>query len=508
MSAANIEQEEAPSGRSSRVSSRFSDQAHVGRSRWRSITKYLVDPRRIVHRYFLLTLICLFIPGPYYHDSLLSTYKGPISDVMDLSNKEFSMLFALSSLTGVFCGPAGMVIMRLGRTRMALAASFVCALGSIFVVLGFQWQRFEVMLVGRFAFWIALYVLLLVQTLLVYSLFEGPAMKLALSLLIFACRFGACVGYFLSGPMMRKLGIKGSLWLSVCLVVGAFGAALLFAYLFRGTHTAQAVRPLLGGNRVQAKSFSVGLIRELPRSVACLILALGCLYGTVFPFEVVADDMLQKEFGYSANDAGFILTSIPLVSLASPLISPWLGSAPRQQLGSAATALGVMAGAQVVLSLQRSWSPLLGFALMGFSYAVAVVSLWIALPGLIRAAVPYEAAKEVEGLATGLGYATLAATQFISNYVAGVIKDESSYRMVCIFFSCVAGVGFLCVLAALACFRPAAPGAISRSSSEPPAGEVAGPELGADMAEEPEEPPKVSGEAITRSILQEDYYTS
>jgi len=393
-----------------------------------------------------------------------------------------------------------LVIMRLGRTRVALAAGFVCALGSLFVVLGFEWKLFQVMLAGRMAFWLALYVLLMVQTLLVYSIFEGPAMKLAYSLLVLSCRSGGTVAYFFSGPLEHSLGLRGSLWLSVSLVFLAFAAVLLFAYLFRGTSTAQIVRPFLQGGRAPSKSFSVGLTKEIPRSVVGLLCAIGALYGTVFPFEVVADDMLQKEFGYTPDAAGFLLTAIPMVSLASPLVSRLVGTAPRQQLCSAAVAFAMLAGAQVCLTVQRPWSPILGFGTMGIGYAAGVCALWIALPGLVRATVPADMVKEVEGLATGLSYAMTAAAQFLSNFVVGIIKDESSYRGVCLWLASVAGVGLLCVIASLVYHRPDSPGSISRSSSEP------GP--GAEEPAAADEPPKVSDLAISRSILQEDYYTS
>jgi len=284
---------------------------------------------------------------------------------------------------------------------------------------------------------------------------------------------------------------------------------VLFAYLFRGTTTAQTVRPLLGGARAQAKSFSCKAFADLARSVLGVILAMGSLYGAVFPFEVVADDMLQKDYGYSPDNAGFLLTSVPLVSLASPLVQPWLGSVPGKQLCSGATAFVVMVAAQVVLALQQPWSPMVGFALMGVGYVVAACSLWIVLPGLVRESVPAESAKEVEGLATGLCYAMLATFQFVSNYVAGVIKDDRSYQCVCAWFAALAGAGFLFVLVALGCRRPIASATRSTSSTrEALPREVSGLTPSAAAADEAMDPPKASNVELSSSVLQEDYYIS
>jgi len=59
---------------------------------------------------------------------------------------------------------------------------------------------------------------------------------------------------------------------------------------------------------------------------------------------------------------------------------------------------------------------------MGAGYTVGVCALWITLPSLIRAAVPRESSKQVEGLATGLAYAAVAVCQFTSNLVVGAIN--------------------------------------------------------------------------------------
>lgn len=59
---------------------------------------------------------------------------------------------------------------------------------------------------------------------------------------------------------------------------------------------------------------------------------IAAIWGVVFPFEVIGDDMLQREFGYSANDAGFIIAAAPMVSILSPALVPFLGATLHQKL--------------------------------------------------------------------------------------------------------------------------------------------------------------------------------
>ena len=59
---------------------------------------------------------------------------------------------------------------------------------------------------------------------------------------------------------------------------------------------------------------------------------IAAIWGVVFPFEVIGDDMLQKEFGYSADNAGFIIALAPMISIFSPALAPFLGSSLTQKL--------------------------------------------------------------------------------------------------------------------------------------------------------------------------------
>eukprot|EP00415_Alexandrium_ostenfeldii_P001446 UN1446 len=163
-----------------------------------------------------------------------------------------------------------------------------------------------------------------------------------------------------------------------------------------------------------------------------------------------------------------------------------------------------MGSAQAMMATHATSNPTVAFLLMGIGFALAVCSLWVVLPGLINAVAPAEMAKEIEGVATGMAYATLAAAQFTSNYVVGVIKDSGSYKMVCMWFVVIAGLGLLSLLASMACFSPTIVGVASQSSSDSPVEEQA--DLCVGKEEEGDDDPKVSGEAITACMFQEDYY--
>mmetsp|Transcript_18657 Transcript_18657/g.33692 ORF Transcript_18657/g.33692 Transcript_18657/m.33692 type:complete len:532 (+) Transcript_18657:33-1628(+) len=405
------------------------------------LSKYLVDPRRIVHKYFLLCLICLFIPGPYFHDGLVSTYKAEVMMNLELSNKQFSMLFAFASLTGLCCSPSYIVMAWLGRTRVALGAGLTCAVASLGVTIGFQGRWFGLMLISRVIFWLAVYMLCTVQTVLVYALFRGRELVVAYGLVITFCRLGGVLAYFLSGPLLGLCGgVFGSFMVGVFFVVVAFVATATFACLFRGTSTAQAVRPLLGESR-QVKRVSLELVRTLPVPIVLVAVSVGLMYGVIFPFEANADAMLQDAFGYSANGAGFLLTVAPAISLLSPFLAPVMGEAALTRLRYGIAGHLIVSSGMILLSTEAAWSPAPGFIQTGIGYCVGCCGLWTALPVMIQATVPEEHRSTVEHMMTGLCYAAAALSQFVSNLVVGAILDASSYRLACVWLAFCSALG-------------------------------------------------------------------
>lgn len=443
----------------------------------RHVAKYFVDPRRGLHKYILLTLICLFIPGPYFHDGLLQSFKLSICDTMQLSNAEFASLFVVSSFTGILCAPGSLLISRFGRTRTAITASFLAAIGSSVTTLGFVWKSLAAMWLGRLLFWLGLNVLLMVQTILVYDLFKGRGLSCAMTTIVCSIRLGGSMSYPLSGPMLHQIGVVNSLWFSVALVVGAFISTLLFGYLFRGTATARAVRPMLE-RRAPPSSIEFALVRQIHKIVIVFLSGIAAIWGVVFPFEVIGDDMLQREFGYSADNAGFIIAAAPMVSILSPALVPFLGSTLHQKLR--AFRLGLLTLMLAFLMIGAFQLAIFGVVLVGCGYAVAVSASYSCLPLVIAASAPQDTKnhKKFEKLAVGLNMAGSGFSMIVSNLTIGVIKDNASYRWACLFLACMAACGVVSVSwVRCRCPEPCIPSEPSREMEETQSTETETPNL-------------------------------
>ncbi|KAF4661477.1 Major facilitator super domain-containing protein 1 [Perkinsus olseni] len=435
------------------------------RSFWTSCLKYVVDPRRIFHRCLLHLLICLYIPGAYFADSVLAAYKTQILEYLRIDHERFALLFSLPSLTGVLCGPFGVMVAKYGSTKSALSAATLTCVGSALVVVGLQNRAYSVVLFGRVVFWTFLYILCVVQTVLCYRLFSGSALVAAYGLIIVACRTGGLMGSAFnavllswyqgdvvkatkttSGPESTDLRLTPTLkyprefdlasvtcmlvvdmsLISFSSALAAVGlvCAIAFAVLYKGTRTARLVWPLLSRRDVATSELSTFnatqrySLKTLPALYWVLWLALGLLYAAIFPFETIAVDYYVGDWGMTQQRAGMILSTCPFWSLLSPLFSIVLTSIKRKTrtllLAFTFITIGLVGQA-----MRLTASPLGFMILTGWGYALGGTCAWVLASDILSAA--NCRSPPIEAAAVAMLYVSLGVMLFISSYVAGVL---------------------------------------------------------------------------------------
>jgi hypothetical protein len=314
--------------------------------------------------------------------------------------------------------------------------------------------------------------------------------------------------------------VPHSLWLTVVLVVGAFIATILFAYLFGGTATARAVRPMMGASR-GGKQFDLALLRQVPRCVVFFLFGLAAAWGIVFPFEVIGDDMMQTDFGYSPYEGGFAIALCPMLSIFSPILAPFLGTTPRQKLVACGTGLVLLTTAFLIIGLLRL--PILGIATVGTGYAISICAFYSTMPLLVKESVPADIQKSMEGLVVGLNMAGSGTSMIMSNLAIGIIKDRASYPWACIYLASMGFCGLLSVIQVFRCLKPVAPAVQDQEPQFVDDTGIGGVELDLDgpsvvmttiRAVQPRQPPSHPGgsQALARECgaleIHEEYYES
>jgi hypothetical protein len=112
------------------------------------------DPRRWLHRFLLLFLMCSLSFGSYYVYDNPAALEKTIINVMHVSVTQYALLYSLYSWPNVILSVfGGYLIDRVLGIRLGtiIFSSFVCA-GQLVFAFGAFVDKYWLMLVGRFVF--------------------------------------------------------------------------------------------------------------------------------------------------------------------------------------------------------------------------------------------------------------------------------------------------------------------------------------------------------------------
>lgn len=408
--------------------------ASFRRSSSLGLRTYVTDPRRAVHKYITFLLLCGFIPGPYFMDSLFVAYKRPVCKALGIHSTAFGILLALPSATGILCGVVGAVIVKYGEAKSAFSMGSVLFFTALFMTIGVGSHTYMFVLFARLLFWASLYVLCNVQTAAMLKLFSGQALSVAAGVIILTCRSGGMFGSFWSGFILAwaQGDASGAMYAGVVCVAGGLVATGLFAYLRAGTATARAVLPLLEPpprlrERSQDTSYREQIGSFTPMTWL-LIANISFVYAVVFPFENIAFDYFETDWALPAPQAGMAMSLGPGIGMFA-----WaFGTVIKTEKGFIQWGIAAWMAffiAFLMLGFQLVWSPVPVMLTFGLSYAYLSTSVWTLIPVTLRGRAHCTSA------AVSVAYAGMALSQSISNLVVGALHDLLDYFAVCIWFS-------------------------------------------------------------------------
>ena len=385
------------------------------------LLKYLLDPRRVSHKYILQFLLCLFLSGPTFFDNFFNACATDIMNDMEISHEEFSLLVSIPSITGIFCGAVAAMVSSYGSTLTALITALVAFMGEVVVAYGVQNGSFRTVMLGRIIFVLSWNLLGSVQKVIIFRQFTGQALAIIFAVKIIAIRIGAVSGLYFAGTLLNEA--KGSLPTAMFYAVILSGASLIctmaFAYLYRGSSTARLIRPLMIGRRRDRSSepsdHSSGFSLSIPRDswICCGIIFL--YYGGLVPFETFGVDYLVSEYQMSRSEAGHALALIPFFSFFSFLVSPIITNVGRQ-LGAVIIATLLVAISIVLEMCGAPHAPQLYLCLIGIGHMVVANAVWLTLAGVS----PTETQKTN---AASISSAIYALSTFIFNWMTGRVRD-------------------------------------------------------------------------------------
>merc|ERR1719203_446730 len=157
------------------------------------------------------------------------------------------------------------------------------------------------------------YLLISVQMCVVYKLFSGQELAIAMGFVILGCRLGGTVGFLISGYLLEFVedDVVVAMWVANVLVGLATLSCVLFAWLRGGTRTARTIIPLLESNRrertgedpAETKTLRSEM-REFTPLTWWIVVQIAMVYAVIFPFETIETEFLEEEWGVPIEHVG------------------------------------------------------------------------------------------------------------------------------------------------------------------------------------------------------------
>ena len=216
------------------------------------------------------------------------------------------------------------------------------------------------------------------------SWFKGKELNMVFGFQLSISRVGSTVNFLVVGPLYHLLDLNldsvsalgWTLATAALLTLTSLACSLLLAILDRR-------RERSGLTSVTSSDQTIKLtdIKEFPATFWLLCLATTAYYGSVFPFISLGQALFRTEYGYSGQQANFLIGLVYLVSaIASPLFGLILDKFGKNLSWLCGSLLvSILAHAGLVLTITGPYIPIV---IIGLAYSVLASALW-SLPAVI-----------------------------------------------------------------------------------------------------------------------------
>lgn len=392
----------------------------------------ICNPRKAVHRYFVLIFMCFLGFGSYYcYDNPGALQKQIMSD-MRVSTFDYSNLYAWYSWPNVIlCFFGGFLIDRVFGIRLgAVIFSIFILVGQFVFALGATVNKFWLMEFGRFIFGIGGESLSVAQNTYAVSWFKGKELNMVFGLQLSFARVGSSVNFVLT-PYLYKLiynhfQVSGYTTLGITLFAAA-GTCILslicaFILQFFDWRAEKILKKAAGqtGEVVRFKD-----IKDFPATFWLITVVCVTFYGAIFPFIGLGSVFFARKYSLDQITANSVDGIVYIISaFASPILGLVVDKTGRNLLWVfIAVFLTLVCHVLVGFTFISPWIPMV---IMGLTYSLLACGLW--------PMVALEVPEHQLGTAYGIMQSVQNLGLAVVTILAGAIVDHKGYIFLEIFF--------------------------------------------------------------------------
>uniref|UniRef100_A0A4W5RID5 Lysosomal dipeptide transporter MFSD1 n=1 Tax=Hucho hucho TaxID=62062 RepID=A0A4W5RID5_9TELE len=361
------------------------------------------DPRRLLHRIFVLLFMCFLGFGSYF----------------------------------CYDNPAAL------QTQVIQYFFHHCVFPQVIVAVGALLDLFWLMEIGRFVFGIGGESLAVAQNTYAVNWFKGKELNLVFGLQLSMARLGSTVNMNIMGSVYNRVadlvGSTGHTTLGVSLMIA--GATCIFSLvcaLVLGYLDKRAERIL---NKEQGGTGEVIKLTDVKDfSFQLWLIFIICVgyYVAIFPFIGLGQVFFIEKFNFSPSEARAINSIVYIISApASPVLGFMVDRIGKNVIWVMCAVVTTLI-AHMMLAF-TFWNPWIAMSLLGVSYSLLACALW----PMVAFVVPEHQ------LGTAYGFCILSIQNLglaLISMAAGSILDNKGYLFLEVFFSACVCLALIAVV--------------------------------------------------------------
>ncbi|KAK2573793.1 Major facilitator superfamily domain-containing protein 1 [Acropora cervicornis] len=364
------------------------------------------DPKRNVHRYFVLGLICFLSFGSYYCYDNPAALENIIKQDMRVKTDKYVMLYSLYSYPNVIlCFFGGFLLDRVFGVRLGtIIFSLFVLVGQVIFALGAYYHSFLVMEIGRFVFGLGGENLAVAQNTYSVNWFKGKELNMVFGLQLSFSRVGSTINMNVNNP-----------------IYDAFGKPI----------PADESYKALGLTLFVGEVIRLSDVKDFPLTLWLIFIICVAYYVAIFPFIALGLAFFQAKFDIDPQRAGAVNSVVFIISAcASPFLGFMVDKVGKNVLW-VIISVAMTLGCHCMLAF-TFWEPFVAMSIMGIAYSLLACALW----PLVALVVPETQLGTAYGFMQSIQNLGLA----VISQVAGIIVDEKGYLVLEVFFSSGKGI--------------------------------------------------------------------
>jgi len=268
------------------------------------------------------------------------------------------------------------------------------------------------------------------------------AVALAMGICVSAGRLGTWLTFVLNPFIIRRTNgnWRAALWIAASWGIMGFVAAIVYILLDKFAVRQRRIKKgiqlsINEDDSGPAERVHLGIVKTFPASYWLICVLVTLYYAVVFPFESTATQLLSERYHYSEENAGRIISLLPLTSmLLSPVFGYGIDKIGRRPLLVLLGQVGLLL-AMVSMALTHI-NPIPPVLLVGLVFSLVPAALWPCIPIVITGNF-----ATAFGLMTSIMNFGLLVTYYSQGLVTDLFKGNTEYSL--LFYSLLCAIGLL-----------------------------------------------------------------